>query len=49
MGKVVGTLDNQKRRKAPPFRINIFNYRNLFLITRLNGFTFALLIGASNY
>ena len=49
MGKVVSTLDNQKRREVPPFGINTFNYYNLFPITRLNGLTSPLLIGANNY
>ena len=49
MGEVVNTLDNQKRREVPPFKINIFNYHSLFPITKLNGFTSPLLIGASNY
>ena len=49
MGEVIGTLNNQKRREAPPFGINIFNYHNLFPIARLNGFISALSIGVSNY
>ena len=49
MGKVINTLNNQKRRKAPPFGINTFNYYNLFPITRLNGLTFPLSINTSNY
>ena len=49
MGEVIGTLNNQKRREIPSFKINTFNYRNPFLITRLDGFSFTLWIGASNY
>ena len=46
---MVNTLDNQKRQKTPPFGINIFNYHNPFPITKLNGLTFTLWIGANNY
>ena len=49
MGEVVGTLDNKKWREVLFFGINVFNYRSLFPITRLNGLAFALSIGARNY
>ena len=48
MGKVVNTLNHKKRRKGLSFGINIFDYRNLFLITKVNRFIFTLLINTCN-
>ena len=49
MGKVINTLDHKKRQEGPFFRINTFNYRNPFLITRLNKLIFTLSINTRNY
>ena len=42
-------MDHEKRRKAPPFRINAFDCRSPFPIARLDGLAFALSIGARDY
>ena len=49
VGEMVGTLDDQERREAPPFGINTFDCRSPFPIARLDGLTSAVSIGASNY
>ena len=49
MGKVINTLNHKKRREGPSFRINAFNYHNLFPIIKLNKLTFTLSINTRNY
>ena len=49
VGEVINTLDHKKRREGPFFRINIFDYRNPFPVTRLNKLAFALSINTRNY
>ena len=49
MGEMIGNLDNKTRREASFFGINVFNYRNLFSMIRLNGFVFTLSISIRNY